>query len=342
MESQNSVGKRIIWAVSMVVLCTFLTFFLSMFLESAFPDMLMAYRVGIPVLIFVALGVVSFGIQSFFIPYLKRLTIPDGLMKALPILLIGLGLVVQQMYFDEHSGSAFLTDIYQNFAGSGIIYDAAGFNFQGMYQSGLNLFCPLFGYTVFAVSFYNRILIILSAILLYFGIKNMAGTTFPANVFLILFLFSKQTLELIVTPDASAIYLLMVAIFLFSVSLVYYYRTRTTNFIVQIIAVFAMGCLFAVLYICESNSIIFALPAILVSFSGHKVQDRRWYYILAVEGMILILITCAVVFILRPEMAMNYAFEWPAINAATTKTAILLALNLIGFLGIYGMWSQKI
>ena len=96
--------------------------------------------------------------------------------------------------------------------------------------------------------------------------------------------------------------LLMVSVFLLSVSVVYYFRTCTTNFIAQIISVFIMGSLFAVLFIAEQNSIAFIIPAIWVSFSGYDVQDRRWYYILAIEGMLLLMITCAVVFIMKPEI----------------------------------------
>ena len=58
MKSQSSVGKTIIWAVSMVVLCTFLSFFMSMFIGSAFPNMNIIYKGGIPVIVFVILGII--------------------------------------------------------------------------------------------------------------------------------------------------------------------------------------------------------------------------------------------------------------------------------------------
>lgn len=342
MESQNSVRKRIIWAVSMVVLCIFLTFFLSMFLGCAFPKINIIYKVGIPVLVFVVLGVISFGMQSFFMPFIRNLSIPKRLKKAFPIIIIGLGIVMGQLYYDEHLGSAITTEIFEKFAINGIIYETKGSVFESIYQNGISILCVLFGNTVFAVSFYNRVYLIVSAILLFFAIKNITGKTFAANLFLILFFFSKQTLELMVKMDAGVVYLFLVAGFLFSVSIVYFYRTKTTNFIAQIISVFVMGCLFAVLFISESNSIIFALPAILVSFSGRKVQDDRWYYILAVEGMILILVTCAVVFILKPEIVLNFAFDLPAIGAVDTKMTTLLILNALGFVGVYGMWNQKL
>ena len=43
MKGQSSVSNRIIWAFFMVVLCTFLTFFMSIFLGSAFPEMNFIY-----------------------------------------------------------------------------------------------------------------------------------------------------------------------------------------------------------------------------------------------------------------------------------------------------------
>lgn len=71
MKGQSSVGKRIIWAISMIVLCTFLTFFMSMFLGSAFPKLNVIYKAAIPVLIFVALGVV-FTFYTNIVNFLTR------------------------------------------------------------------------------------------------------------------------------------------------------------------------------------------------------------------------------------------------------------------------------
>lgn len=342
MESQNSVGKRIIWAVSMVVLCTFLTFLMSMFIGSAFPKMNIIYKGGIPVLVFVVLGVASFGIENFFVPFVNGVSIPKGLKKVFPIIIFFVGILLQQMFYDEHAKVVGMSEVFQNFITSGKIYEVTDLSFQGIYQSGLNIIAVLFGHTVFAVSFYNRLYILLSAVILYFAVKNVAGNRGAANVFLIFFLISKQTLDLMTKPEAGVVYLLMVSVFLLSVSFVYYFRTRTQNFIAQIIAIFVMGCLFAVLFVCETNSIIFALPAIVVSFSGHHVQEKMWYYILAVEGMVLILITCGVIFILKPEIVMNLAFELPLIQAIDFKTTTILVLNLFGFIGVYGMWKRKI
>ncbi len=343
MKGQSSVGKRIIWALSMVVLCTFLTFFMSMFLGSAFPQLNVIYKAGIPVLIFVALGVASFGLQSFFIPFLNDLSVPSGIKKVLPVLFIGLGILMGQLSYDEYATAALETDVFQNFIYSGKIYESGSPFFQGIYQSGLDFVSILFGNTVFAVSFYNRVYLVLTAIFMYFALKNICGKkTLAANIFLVLFFGAKQTMELAVTPDATLVYVLCTAVFLFSVSLVYYFRTRTQNLIAQVISVFVMGCLFAVLFISEANSLIFALPAILVSFSGKSVQDKRWYYILAVEGMLLVLITCAVVLVSQPEFILDFAFELTAINAVDLKVTTLLVLNVLGFLSVYGMWNQKL
>ena len=343
MKGQSSVGKRIIWALSMVVLCTFLTFFMSLFLGSAFPKLNVIYKAGIPVIIFVALGLASFGLKSYFLPFLNELSVPNGIKKALPVLCIGLGILLGQLSFDEYAGAALETEVFQNFIHGGKIYEVSGLSFQGIYQNGLDFVSVLFGHTVFAVSFYNRVYLVLSAILLYFALKNICGRkALAANIFLVLFFCAKQTMELAVTPDATLVYVLCMSVFLFSVSVVYYFRTRTQNLIAQVMSVFVMGCLFAVLFICEANSLIFAVPAIAVSFSGKSVQDKRWYYILAVEGMLLVLITCAVVLVSQPEFLLNFAFELPAITAVDLKTTTILLLNILGFLSIYGMWNQKL
>ena len=343
MKGQSSVGKRIIWALFMVVLCTSLTFFMSMFLGSAFPELNIIYKAGIPVLVFVVLGVASLGLQSFFIPFISELSIPKWVKTALPVILIGLGILLGQLYYDEYSDMALKTEVFQKFILDGKIYETGELSFHSIYQCGLDFVSILFGNTVFAVSFYNRIYLVLSAILIYFALKNICGKkTLAANLFLVVFFFAKQTMELAVRPEASLVYGLLISVFLFSVSLVYYYRTRTTNLIAQVISVFVMGCLFAVLFISEANSLVFALPAIAASFSGKNMQDKRWYYILAIEGMLLILITCTVVLVLKPNFILDFRFELPTINAIDLKITTLLVLNVLGFLSVYGMWNQKL
>lgn len=342
MESQNSVVKRIIWAVSMVVLCTFLTFLLSMFIGSAFPEMNIIYKGTIPALVFVVLGVAGYGIENFLAPFVSGVSVPKGLKNALTIMIFVGGILLQQMYYDQYAVSVARTELFQNFIVDGKIFDVVDLSFQGIYQSGLNVFSLLFGYTVFAVSIYNRLYVLLSAVLLFFAVKNVVGNRWAANLFLVLFFIAKQTLDLMIKPEAGVVYLLLVSVFLFSASCVYYFRIKTQNFVVQIVAIFIMGCIFAVMFACETNSIIFALPAIAASFSGHDKQEKMWYYILAVEGMVLILITCGVIFILKPEIVINLAFEWPSIHAVDFKTTMVLILNMLGFIGVYGMWKHKI
>ena len=343
MEGQASVGKRIIWALSMLVLCLFSTFLMSMFLGTAFPEMNIIYKAGIPALVFVILGVISYGLKSFVLPFLDDLYVPEWLQNILPFVLIGLGLLFGQFYYDQYADSVMQTDVFQRFVLSGEIYEDAAFGFCNIYQSGLKISAVLFGNTVFAVSVYNRLYLMVISAFLYFAVKNFCGQKdFAANLFLVLFFFAKQTAELSVMPQASLVYVLMISVFLFSTSLVYYCRTKTTNLAGQVISVFVMGCLFAGLFIMESNSVIFALPAILVSFSGKKKQDKRWYYILAVEGMLLILITCAVVFVLKPEIFLNFGYELPEINAVDFNITTIVFLGLIGVLGVYGMWNQRL
>lgn len=343
MKGQSSVGNRIIWAFCMVILCTFLTFFMSMFLGSAFPTMNIIYKAGIPALILVVLGVAAFGLQNFFIPFLNELSIPDGVRKAIPVIIIGLGIVLGQFSYDEFADAALQTDVFQNFMVSGTIYETGKFGFESIYQSGLNVVRVLLGNTVFAVSLYNRIYLVLAAIFVYFALKNICSQKIlAANLFLVLFFCANHTMELAVKPEATLVYVLLVALFFFSVSMVYYYRTRTHKLIAQVISVFVMGCLFAMLFIIEANSLILALPAILVSFSGKHRQDGRWYYILAVEGLLLIMITCVVVLVSKPEILLNFSFDFPSIDAVNLKSTTLLVLNVIGFLGVYGMGKQKL
>ena len=343
MKGQSSVGNRIIWAVFMVILCTFLTFFMSVFLGSAFPLMNVIYKAGIPVLIFVVLGVASFGLKNFLIPYIGDIYISDGIKKAIPVMLILLGIILGQFSYDEFAINAQKTEIFQNFMLDGKIYETNIFGIESIYQGGLDIIRILLGNTVFAVSIYNRIYLVLAAIFVYFAIKNICNQkTFAANLFLVFFFCAKHTMELAVKPEATLVYILLVAVFLLCVSLVYYYRAKTQNLIAQVITVFIMDSLFAVLFIIEANSLILALPAILVSFSGKNKQDNRWYYILAVEGVMLILITCVAVLISNPGILLNFSFDFPAIDAVDMKSTTLLVLNVVGFLGVYGMWNQKL
>ena len=343
MKGQSSVGNRIIWAFFMVVLCTFLTFFMSMFLGSAFPEMNFIYKAGIPVLVYVVLGVASFGLQGYLIPFISELSIPEGLKKAIPFILIGVGVFLGQLSYDEFATNVQQTEVFKNFMLNGQIYDTTKLGIESVYQSGLDVVRIFLGNTVFALSVYNRFYLILTAFFIYFAIKNICNQkSFAANLFLVLFFCSKHTMELAVKPEATLVYVTLVAVFFLCVSIVYYFRTRTHNLIAQVISVFVMDSLFAVLFLVEANSMILALPAILVSFSGKNKQDKRWYYILAVEGIMLILITGVVVLISNPNILLEFSFDFPVIDAIDMKSTSILVLNVIGFLGVYGMWNQKL
>ena len=56
----------------------------------------------------------------------------------------------------------------------------------------------------------------------------------------------------------------------------------------------------------------------------------------------LILITCVVVLISNPNILLEFSFDFPVIDAIDMKSTSLLVLNVIGFLGVYGMWNQKL
>lgn len=341
MESQNSTGKRIIWTVSMIVLCIFLTFYVSMYLECAFPNLNFIYRGMIPALLLVFVGVLGRGIEKYGIPFFYGDKIGEGLKKAFPVLIFLVGLLIWQLYYDGQAKSIAVSDVYRNFALSGNLSFENGSAFSGIYEKGLHFFVLLFGSTVFAVSIYQRVFLMLSALLLYFAVKKIAESRGIANLFLVFFFLSGQVLEMMVKPATAVVYLLLVSVFLFSISMVYYFRTKTDNFVVQILAVFVMGCLFALLFAFETNSIIFALPAIAVSFSGYTKQEKSWFYILAVEGTVLILISCSVIFILKPEIVMNFSFALPSLEKADYASGFLVIMNLLGFMGIFGMWKKK-
>ena len=140
--------------------------------------------------------------------------------KASPILIIGLGILLGQFSYDEYASAAIQTEVFQNFMLNGNIYETGKFGMESIYQSGLDVVRIFLGNTVFAVSVYNRMYLLLSAILIYFALKNICSRkTFAANMFLVLFFCAKHTMELSVKPEATLVYVLLVALFFFSVSL---------------------------------------------------------------------------------------------------------------------------
>lgn len=342
MKSQSSVGKTIIWAVSMVVLCTFLTFFMSMFIGSAFPNMNIIYKGGIPVIVFVVLGIISFGIQEYLLPFIDDFTVPDWVKNALPIVLIGAGVLLMQFNYDENSGSAAVAEIYQNFAVNGQFYEASGLGIKSIYQYGLDISCVLFGYTVFAVSLYNRIYVVLSAVFIYLALKKFTRSTFSSVLFFVFFLFGPQILQLGVMPDASVVYLLLCSFFVYILSLVFYYRTRKKNVAAIIITqILAVAC-FAFLLVCEPNSIILVLPLIAVFFSGYSKQETRVYFLSSIVSTLLVIIGLVAAVVTNPMLLLQYSFDLPAYQTFSYDVTLLLILALIGFMGVYGMWKRRI
>ena len=159
-------------------------------------------------------------------PFIDDFTVPDWVKNALPIVLIGAGVLLMQFNYDENSGSAAVAEIYQNFAVNGQFYEATGLGLESIYQYGLDISCVLFGYTVFAVSLYNRIYVVLSAVFIYLALKKFTRNSFSSVLFLGFFLFGPQILRLGVMPDAAVVYLLLCSFFVYILSLVFYYRTR--------------------------------------------------------------------------------------------------------------------
>ena len=58
---------------------------------------------------------------------------------------------------------------------NGQIYETTKFGIESVYQSGLDIVRIFLGNTVFAVSVYNRFYLILTAIFIYFAIKNICN-----------------------------------------------------------------------------------------------------------------------------------------------------------------------
>lgn len=342
MKSQSSVGKRIIWAVSMVVLCTFSTFLMSIFIQKAFPDMNIIYRGGIPVLIFVILGVASFVMQEYFLPFMEDLSIPEELKNAIPILMIGLGVLMMQFYYDENRHSAFVTEIYQNFTIDRGFFDVSVFGFESIYQYGLNVCCILLGYTVFAVSIYNRIYILASTVLIYLALKNFTRKSVSSILFIVFFLFGQQIFKLGVFPDAGVVYLLLCSIFIYIISLVFYYRTRKKNVATIVITQFLAVALFIFMVFCEVNSMILALPMIAVFFSGQHKQEKKIYYLSSMIPTLVVITGLVVMFVTNPMMLLKFSFSLPDIHTINYNATMLVLLVLIGFTGIYGMWSRSL
>lgn len=342
MKGQASVGKRIIWAVSMVVLCTFTTFFASMFIGSAFPNLSIIYKGGIPVIIFVVLGIVSFAIQEYLLPGIKYLSVPEGVSKMLPVILVGLGILFMQFYYDENAGSEAVKSVYENFALNGRLFETTEFGFESIYQYVLNIVCILLGHTVFAVSIYNRCFVVLSVVFMYFALKNFTRKSLASILFTVFFFFGQQIFKLGVYPDAGLVYILLCAIFVFITSLVYHFRTSGKKIPAIIVTQTLATLAYAFLIWLEPNSIIFGILLVATFFSGYKRIDERIFYISSVMNTLIIVIGLVVVVALNPMRLLNYSFMFPSIQAVDYNTTALLILLLIGFLGVYNMWNQSI
>lgn len=342
MMSQKCVGKRIIWAFFMVVLCTFLTFFLSNFMEKSFGNIEVMHRVALPVLLFLLLGIVSFCLQNFFVPLVKNISIPLAVKIVIPCVIAIIGLCFGHFYYVSNINSVIQTGVYEYFSNAGNVYVESNFSIKGIYDGGLSLICMLLGYTVFSISIYQRIFVVISAILLYFAVKNFTKREVAADLFLALFLFGKPVLDFTVKPDATVIYMLLVSLFLLALSVVFMYRKRANTYIWQIISFIVLLALFALLVYLEQNSIILGFLIIAICFSGYNVLPKKVYWISSVVGDVLVYAIVGVYILLGEIVLSQFIFSPYFIDSITTMGTTLLVLNILGFVGIYGIWHQKL
>ncbi len=342
MMSQKCVGKRIIWAFFMVVLCTFLTFFLSNFMEKSFGDMEVIHRVALPVLLFLLLGIVSFCLQNFFVPLVKNISLPLAVKIVIPCLIVVAGVAFGHFYYLENVGSVIDTGIYEHFANVGNVYEEGGFSIKGIYEGGLSLMCMLLGYTVFSISIYQRLFVVISAIILYFVVKNFTRRDLAANLFLVLFLFGKTVLDFTVKPDATVVYMVLVSFFLLALSIAFVYRKEETKYIHQIVSFVVVIGLFALLVYFEQNSVVLGLVIIAVLFNGYDTLHKKIYWISSAIGVVLILGILGAYILLGEVVFTQFVFAPYFIDSITTMGTTLLILNILGFIGIYGIWHQKL
>lgn len=343
MMSQKCVGKRIIWAFFMVVLCTFLTFFLSNFMERSFENIEVLHRVALPVLLFLLLGIVSFCLQNFFVPLVKNITVSLPVKIILPCIIVVAGVVVHHIYYlGNVSALVTGTEAYEHFAFFGTIYEESGFSIKGIYEVGLSLLSALLGKIAFAISIYQRLCVVISAVLLYFTVKNFTKRDLAANLFLVLFLFGKPILDFTIIPDATVVYMVLVSLFLLALSVAFIYKKDEKKCIHQIVSfVVAIG-LFALLVYLEQNSVILGLFIIAVLFSGYNANEKKTYWIFAATGVVFVLAILGAYVLLGEVVLTQFVFAPYFIDSITTSGTTLLVLNILGFIGIYGIWHQKL
>lgn len=343
MMSQKCVWEKIIWAVAMVVLCTFLTFFVSNFMEKSFPNIEVAHRVVLPVLLFLLLGIVSFCLQGFFVPLVKNVTVPKAVKIIIPCLILVAGIVIHQFYYlGNFYDLAVGSEAYEHLAYAGGVYEEYGFSLKGIYENGLSMIRILLGDIAFSISVYQRIFLVLSAILLYFTVKNFTGREAAANLFLVLFLFGKPVLDFILVPDATVVYMVLVSLFLFALSFVFAWKQKEDSLVMQIVSMVGVVGTFALLILLEQNSVILLLPAVLVFFSGYDLPNKKQYFLYAGVGTGCLLLTVLLGIFLDKIVLSQYVMGFYKLESVDAFGTTILILNIIGFLGVYGIWHQKL
>lgn len=342
MINQKCVCKKIIWAIGMIVICTFLTFFLSDFIGKFFPNVSMVCRVLVPVVIFVLLGAASSYLKEFALPKVESFLSIPAVKGILPCILVIFTLIIQQFYFRSHTFLWENQEILDIFLVNGRICIGWDGILLKMYQIGLKPITTLLGFTSFSISIYNRILVWISAILFYAAICLLGKNRVMAPLFACFFLLGKPALEFTIKPDVTVLYYVFLSIYFFALSFGFSLKRKKENFLKLGISGFISIILFALLIWVEPKSIVFILPAFCMIFCQYETDKKKIYWIYAgiLNGGFLLVsilgfltghITLASFIVEMIEIANNSGFA-----------IVAFVLNLIGFLGVFGMWNPKL
>ncbi len=342
MMSQKCVIKKVIWAFFVLAMCTFLTFFMSSFLENAFCDLGVLAKILIPVVLFIILGIVSFCLQSFGVPLIKDLKVHKAIYVIVPCIIFMAALGVSQYYFEIKAGIYESCPALDTFFNTGRAFNVYDFGIVGLYDGGLNFFGKLLGRTIFTISIYNRVILFLSAGLLYLSVRNFIKNNIASNMFAVLFLFGEPVLKRCLYIDITALYVFFCSIFLFALSVAFDYRRKNENMIKQCISLVFVILLLALLIFFEQSSIIFLVPALGVFFSGYPQESKKMYWIVSSVATVLTLAVVFVFILINVIQPLEFIFEIYDLLSMSTYATTVLVLSILGFIGAYGLWHQKL
>lgn len=341
MENQNSRGKKIIWIIGMCMICIVFTFFLSDFIGKNIPNVSMFCRLLIPVVIYVILGAFSMYFREYILVYVERFLSFRVAKVAVPLGIIVISLVIQESYFHTHTFLLDKQNLLETYLQTGCLFEGDVFFLGKVYQSGLNVLCTLLGFTTFSISVYNRIILILSAVFFYMAVQMFTDRKLPAPLFMLFFLWGRYTLEFTTKIDVTVWYFVFVSLFFLALGYVYQVKKKESSIIEKVISGIVLAFLFFLLLWIEPKSMIFILPAFFVFFSCYTREKKKCYWIysgiLAGSFLFLILMQILLEWLTLDAFSLSvYGIETVGKNAV-----VILVLNLIGFLGIYGLWNQK-